>query len=850
MALKLHRAFPGAIWLLVLTSCCVTETTQPPKACPVQLLSIEPSDSGKEDLRLKSEGLDYMNQLKSPLYFVPILGVYRSGKSFLLNRMMGKCSPYSDGFGVGHEQDTYTRGILICAEEVQDLGTVVWMDTEGLFSSDEAVGAYGPKIFSLCLLFGSTVLLNNHKVFSESFFKFFDDQQQVARVLKSGLAKEGLPSESLLPENLGVFWVLQQPVRYDGSSDAASRQLDQFLNIGQGEVRALVRKAFGHEAHAVPVATFDSRAWNQLNSLADDDLSGDYISATKQLRERVLQSLHQTKPRMASAAARLLKMYAELVQTSDFDVTKAKDVFEHNELSTLCEKFRQKVLEQSGKFPSKHLTNANVTAKSMLETDRMRVMQEFHLPESWSHQLDTCMTEQFAQMEQENFDMVSKVSKERISLIAEGGACYFQGNVADEIKKLQEEYGAGFGNSVRDSALKHAKDLQRIRLMECMKVRHLLWPLAPCFISPVCGYYWRNGYVSGSVQLLFNLIVVFGFYSLAQASGRLPVYLDIDTKLLQRYPALLSVVMYAPSWMRWDILGWLIGILGLLRSVWKIIARIWAQDAVVFELNDAAEDVKDKLDILFKRTEASFKDSITTAALDAADKIEAGEARRAAIALLKGLTAVRTWTEEDLVLSTVTIHLCHDTMHSLCEFLSEMTLPSTSHRPSEGTRSENRLVELVVEGDWNVLIAEMFKVLQELCHDDETSCDATSCNVSPISNIPTSEKKESWRKARSDADETDDLRPRNLEASLESPTSSAPSFSSHSRAFVGVDDSGMLSNSPGATSEEEGSMSAGFDVEPAHPSKGFLAFGGLCVVITALVCAYIFPAPGSSPARV
>merc|ERR1719171_2018156 len=146
----------------------VLAATRAAKQCPVRLLEVvDAQDSADEDVgafRLVDEGLRYLEGLNSPLYLVPMLGVYRGGKSLLLNRCMGLQAPYDGGFGVGHDQSTHTRGIEICAEDVPDLGTVVWMDTEGLFSAEDAKGAYGPKIFSLALLFSSTVMLNSVKV--------------------------------------------------------------------------------------------------------------------------------------------------------------------------------------------------------------------------------------------------------------------------------------------------------------------------------------------------------------------------------------------------------------------------------------------------------------------------------------------------------------------------------------------------------------------------------------------------------------------------------------------------------------------------------------------------------------
>mmetsp|Transcript_138004 Transcript_138004/g.251133 ORF Transcript_138004/g.251133 Transcript_138004/m.251133 type:complete len:888 (-) Transcript_138004:95-2758(-) len=613
-------------------------------ACPVVLLDItSKDDEGTEGLHLTDHGLKYLAGLRSPLYVVPVLGVYRGGKSMLLNRLRGLQSPYKNGFGVGHGQHTFTRGIAVCAEDVADLGTVIWMDTEGLFSYEDARSAYGPKIFSLALLFSSTVLLNSIKVFNDQFFAFFGQQQQVARVLKQGLAAHGLPSEGLLPGNLSVHWVLQQPLHFDSTGKTSRAQLEAFLQVRGDQTRDRVRRGFTHLVHEIPAASHDYRAWARLDKVPDEELVPEYVIATSELRELVLQELRQARPLHAGSVAKQLEMYVQTVETERFSGAMAKEVFEQNEIGTLCSNFSRAAAEFAGPLPSSRLEEAFAVARQGIEEKQAEVVETFHFGTDWSERLEKCLQDQVAATHRRNAEIVLELWQANASAVAEGTGCFFLGALVRLLKEYESTYGIAFGPEVRAQAVEYASALQRARLVECVRLWDFLWPILPWLAWPVCSYYLRSGLLSGMMSMALHTVILVGVYVMMQFFNRLPGYLDVNYPVLRNHPLMLRVVMLAPPLVPWNFFAHLLGVTGTLFSAWRVAQDLWYYSRPPGHgyTTDQMLVLEMKLNMQLKRTEADIKHKLNGAALDVARYLASGNALAASFSLLHGLRLVQ-----------------------------------------------------------------------------------------------------------------------------------------------------------------------------------------------------------------
>nr|XP_055059156.1 guanylate-binding protein 1-like isoform X1 [Misgurnus anguillicaudatus] len=118
---------------------------------------IENDDSGK--LSVRKEGKDILDRINGPVVVVSVVGLYRTGKSYLMNRLAGQ----QTGFALGNTVESKTKGIWMwCVPHPSMPGhTLVLLDTEGLGDVKKGDSQNDGWIFCLAVLLSSTLVYNS-----------------------------------------------------------------------------------------------------------------------------------------------------------------------------------------------------------------------------------------------------------------------------------------------------------------------------------------------------------------------------------------------------------------------------------------------------------------------------------------------------------------------------------------------------------------------------------------------------------------------------------------------------------------------------------------------------------------
>jgi hypothetical protein len=275
-----------------------------------------------------SETLEWLETL-GEFGVVSCAGKYRTGKSFMLNRLAQADS--NEGFGVGDSVQACTKGLWLFKKVfVHDDKKILFVDTEGIDALD-ADDTHDVRIFTLALLLSSTFLYNSMGPIDETALQTLSLMTRVTENVKFD-SEETV--QDLSPHMPKFFWILRdfnlKLTNRKNESITENEYLDEALSptndANKNSVREAIRSSFSNRRLITLPRPSDKMDPSQRMEDRLINLSKTFKTRLDQLRKEIFDEtgclVAQDTQINGKMYSTLCRHYVEVIQSNAVPVIK------------------------------------------------------------------------------------------------------------------------------------------------------------------------------------------------------------------------------------------------------------------------------------------------------------------------------------------------------------------------------------------------------------------------------------------------------------------------------------------------------------------------------------------------
>ncbi|XP_068963581.1 guanylate-binding protein 1-like [Petaurus breviceps papuanus] len=237
---------------------------------------------------VNQEALQVLTTVTQPVVVVAIVGLYRTGKSYLMNKLAGQ----KTGFSLGSTVQSHTKGIWMwCVPHPKKPNhTLVLLDTEGLGDVEKGDNKNDTWIFALAVLLSSTFIYNSMGTINQQAM----DQLHYVTELTDKIKTKSSPSTEQMNDSMefaslfpDFVWTVRDfllELEIDGQPITSDQYLENALKLKKGsseEARMCIQKFFLKRKCFIFVPPAHGKKLKQLEELHDDELDDDFVENTK-----------------------------------------------------------------------------------------------------------------------------------------------------------------------------------------------------------------------------------------------------------------------------------------------------------------------------------------------------------------------------------------------------------------------------------------------------------------------------------------------------------------------------------------------------------------------------------------
>ena len=275
------------------------------------------------------EGLDFLRSLEAPIAVVGVAGMYRTGKSYLLNRVILN---RKTGFGVGPTVNPCTKGIWIWGKPVPGTNnegekcTVIVLDSEGIGALDQD-SDHDTRIFAMAVLISSYFIYNSVGSIDETALQNLSLVVNLTKHIHIKSQQHEVDSADYAMYFPSFLWVVRdfalKLVDSEGEIITPKEYLEKALQPQKGfsdsvedknRIRRLLKEFFkDRDCCTLIRPTIKEDQLQRLEEMEFDDLRLEFVEQVVQLRKKILGKLKiknlNNKPLNGHMLATLIESY-------------------------------------------------------------------------------------------------------------------------------------------------------------------------------------------------------------------------------------------------------------------------------------------------------------------------------------------------------------------------------------------------------------------------------------------------------------------------------------------------------------------------------------------------------------
>ncbi|XP_028638193.1 guanylate-binding protein 6-like [Grammomys surdaster] len=246
-------------------------------------------------LSVNRKAIEILDKISQPVVVVAIVGLYRTGKSYLMNCLAGQ----NHGFSLGSTVQSETKGIWMwCVPHpIKPKHILVLLDTEGLGDVEKGDPKNDSWIFALGVLLSSTFVYNSMKTIDHYALEQLHYVTELTELIRAKSSpnpigiKNSTEFVSFFPDFVWTVRDFTLELKLNGKEITSDGYLENSLKLIPGDhpkikasnlPRECIRCFFpNRKCFVFDWPTYDKELLQKLDTISEDQLNPKFLEGTK-----------------------------------------------------------------------------------------------------------------------------------------------------------------------------------------------------------------------------------------------------------------------------------------------------------------------------------------------------------------------------------------------------------------------------------------------------------------------------------------------------------------------------------------------------------------------------------------